>query len=129
MILRPFLAAVARIVIASLLFAQGAVAAFPCDPVMGEARVAAAAQAPSLAPDEACDMAASWANVCAEHCRYGDQSDQSAKAAVPEAVLVALYPIAPAVNDAARLPQSALSRDVPAAPEPPKIVLHCCLRA
>lgn len=69
-----------------------------------------------------------FANLCAEHCRYGQQSDHAATLAVPAVLLMALYwapanrePVVPA------RPMAAASSALAAA-APPLAILHCCFR-
>ncbi len=144
---RSFLRAVARGLAGGLLLAQMAIAAYACPALSSGATVNMQMPAPSASPDERdpvdagmpmarsgnCDdmagtMDASSPNLCAEHCKYGQQSDKTSTLNAPAAVLTALYatplvpePAAPARSAAARL--SAL-----VAASPPHTVLHCVYR-
>ena len=95
-----------------LLFAQMAIAAYACP-----GRSPAAAGTPQMATatvhtvqmancdDMAGAIDAASATLCAEHCKYGQQSDQAPTLNVPVAVLTALYatpPVAEGSADAAR---------------------------
>ena len=70
------------------------------------------------------------ANLCAEHCKFGQQSDQASTLTVPAALLMALY-VAPQVSTALlaglRRPAAATPSALVAA-SPPHTVLHCCFR-
>lgn len=69
-------------------------------------------------------------NLCAEHCRYGRQSDQVHAPAVPTLVLITLYVVTPTLPERL-LPTgagAAPSADALAAAFPPHAILHCCLR-
>jgi hypothetical protein len=78
--------------------------------------------------DMAGPMDPSFANLCAEHCRQGQQSDHAATLTVPAALLTALYitPLAPAPVAVLRPAADATRRLVAAAP--PHTILHCCFR-
>ena len=150
---RSFLRAVARSLVGGLLMAQMAIAAYAC-PSLSAAVAAVAAgtlqmPAPSASPDErglvevgmpmaqsnnchdmAGAMDVSSPNLCAEYCKYGQQSDKTPTLSAPTAVLTALY-ATPLVPDPAALPArsaaATLSALVAAAP-PPHTVLHCVYR-
>ena len=68
-------------------------------------------------------------NLCAEHCRHGQQSDQTATLMVPAAVLTSFYTV-PLVQEASA--RSAGSCDTahsaPAAAATPLAILHCRFR-
>lgn len=67
-------------------------------------------------------------NLCAEHCRYGQQSDQVPSLNVPVALLVALY-ARPLVLEVAAPPSVAAVRTTaPVAASPPHAILHCVYR-
>jgi hypothetical protein len=70
------------------------------------------------------------ANLCAEHCKFGQQSDQASTLTVPAALLMALY-VAPQVSTALlaglRRPAAATPSALVAA-SPPHTVLRCCFR-
>lgn len=69
-----------------------------------------------------------FANLCAEHCHHGQQSDQVATLTVPAALLTALYitPLAPEPVVAPHPAAAGMSALVAASP--PHTVLHCCFR-
>lgn len=98
---------------------------------------AAAAAAASAAPqtplptnceDMAGPMDPEFANLCAEHCRHGQQSDQTATLSVPAALLSAFYitPLAPEPSVAPR--PAAAAPSAQAAAFPPLAIQHCCFR-
>ena len=130
---------VAHCLVLVLLFAQMAVAAYACP---GLASALAGGMQPGDAtvtpmtmsmPMVNCDdmagpMDAALPNLCAEHCKYGQQSDHAATLVVPAAVLIALYdtlrvPEAPPPPRAAGAALSAL-----VAASAPLAVLHCVYR-
>jgi hypothetical protein len=118
---------VAQLLIGCLLFAQLAVAAYACPsvPSMG-------GQIPMVGSN--CeDMAMRAldpqnANLCAEHCKFGQQSDQTSTLTVPAVVLMALYftPLVPAPM--AELRPAAGSQSALVTASPPHTILHCCFR-
>jgi hypothetical protein len=68
------------------------------------------------------------AKLCAEHCNYGQQSDQASPLSVPGVLLNALY-VTPEVPDTATVPH--FGTGVPgalASASPPHTILHCCFR-
>ncbi len=69
------------------------------------------------------------ANLCAEHCKFGQQSDQASTLTVPAALLMALY-VAPQVSTAplAGLRPAAATPSALVAASPPHTILHCCFR-
>lgn len=142
---KGFLRSVAQVLIGCLLFAQLAVAAYACPgatamegpmSMVGAAEMDAdktslAVLEPSVSNCE--DMAMGRtdppnANLCAEHCKLGQQSDQASTLTVPAALLMALYfaPLVPA--PAAVLRPAAASPSALVAASPPHTILHCCFR-
>ncbi len=95
---------------------------------MGSDPVAAARVAPM--PD-CSDMAGGLdpnaAHLCAEHCKYGQQSDHASTLTVPAVVLNALY-TTPAVPPAPLRPSAAARTGTPSAASPPHAILHCVFR-
>lgn len=67
-----------------------------------------------------------FANLCAEHCHYGQQSDQTATLTVPAAFLIALYST-PLASEPAVARRSDTTSAVAAA-SPPLAILYCCFR-
>jgi hypothetical protein len=67
-------------------------------------------------------------NLCAEHCKYGQQSDHAPTLNVPAAVLTALYvtPPVPVVASPPRAAADTMSALVAAAP--PHAIAHCVFR-
>lgn len=119
-----------------LLFAQMAIAAYACP-----GRSPAAAGTPQMATATVhtvqmsnCDdmtgaMDAASATLCAEHCKYGQQSDQAPTLNVPVAVLTALYATPPVAEMAALTPRAAAaSISALVAASPPHTILHCVFR-
>lgn len=142
---KSFLLLVAQLLIGSLLFSQLAVAAYACPsaPSMG-VQMSMAGPTETDAGKVSMDIASEFmsncddmamgpldpqnANLCAEHCKYGQQSDQASTLTVPVALLMALYlaPLAPAPTGGLR-PAAATPSALLAA-SPPHAILHCCFR-
>ena len=78
--------------------------------------------------DMAGRMDSSSSNLCAEHCKYGQQSDHAATLNVPAVVLTALYltPPVPVMAPLSRPAAATLSALVAATP--PHAILHCVHR-
>jgi len=145
LITRRFLRVICRVLIGVVLFAQLAVSAYACPALLsaampmastaardGDSNDAAMAATDRQTPD--CDAMAAGtmdpdlANLCAEHCHHGQQSDQAATLTVPVALLTALYlaPVAAQPKIRPRLAADATSALVAASP--PHAILHCCFR-
>ena len=131
---RHFLRSVCRVLIGVVLLAQLAVSAYACP---AQAAMQPAVESPAVRPMANCeDMAGamnasadpSFANLCAAHCHYGQQSDQAATLTVPAPLLNALYvtPVTPEPVVALRPAAGATSALVSASP--PRAILHCCFR-
>ena len=138
---------ISRALIGVLLFAQFAVASYACPGLMGSAakadgkagvaitatasvQVSAAATPASMPP--ACDqMDPAAANLCAEHCRFGQQSADTAPAPIVHvAIPTLLYPLP---LEPQRLLGSgrafpAADASLVAALSPPHTILHCVFR-
>jgi hypothetical protein len=136
---------ISRLLIGVLLFAQFAVASYACPGLRGLGSMVtdgagrvipsvapAAAQAQPAAMPPGCDqMDPDAANLCAEHCRHGQQSADSAAAPVVGlGILTFLYslPLEPqhTLGSGRSFPASDPRLD--AAPEPPHAILHCVFR-
>lgn len=139
--------AVARGLIGILLLAQFAIVAYAC-PALAAASMASMAMAPidaaSAEPADAttdktvvaspgCDgmagaMDPAAPNLCADHCQYGQQSDQAATLTVPAVLLTALYttPSVPLTAPPSR-PAAGLASALVAA-SPPHTIAHCVYR-
>ena len=78
--------------------------------------------------DMASRMDFSSPNLCAEHCKYGQQSDHAATLNVPAVMLTALYltPPVPLMASLSRPAAATLSALVAATP--PHAILHCVYR-
>lgn len=131
---RGFLRTLCRTLIGVVLFAQLAIAAYAC-PGMSSAAAGTMQMSSIDESQQAVDCAgmagpmdSSFANLCAEHCRHGQQSDHAPTLNVPAAVLTALYitPLAPEPFVASRPAADATS--ALAAASPPLAILHCCFR-
>ena len=107
--------------------AQTSAAAAPQFEVSSDPGSAAmAAQMPDCS-DMAGGMPPDAANLCAEHCKYGQQSDHASTLTVPAVILNALY-TSPVVLPTP-LPRSAAAlTGKPVAASPPHAILHCVFR-
>lgn len=139
---KGFLRSVAQLLIGCLLFSQLAVAAYACPGTPAQMSVAGSAEADAgkASMDVAsqsmpnCEDMAMGAldpqnsNLCAEHCKFGQQSDQASTLTVPAAMLMALYfaPLVPVPM--ARLHPAAATPSALVATSPPHTILHCCFR-
>jgi len=144
---RNFLRRVARGLVGVVLLAQLSIAAYACPGIssaLQASRQAAASGTPMSEPADAaalgiaeqaptCDdmvgaMDPTSANLCAEHCKYGQQSDQASTVNMPAAALVALYalPLAPQTVPPPRPAAASMSALVAASP--PHAILHCVYR-
>lgn len=141
---RHFLRSICRMLIGVVLLAQMAVSAYACPGLAGakmqmSSAAAVAGGQPSASDDGTvqampnCDdmagaMDPSFANLCAEHCHQGQQSDQAATLTVPAALLSALY-ITPLAPEPAATPRPAAdATSALVAASPPHTILHCCFR-
>ncbi|MCW5661886.1 MAG: hypothetical protein KIT60_29640 [Burkholderiaceae bacterium] len=137
---RSFLRRMAACLAGVLLSAQLAVAAYACpgiaaalgaEPQQASAPVAAAStpmpgcEGMNGATGAAYDPAAP--NLCAEHCRYGKQSDQSATLNVPAAVLALLY-ATPTRPEKGPMRPAAAPISALVAASPPHAIAHCVYR-
>lgn len=135
----------ARGLIGVLLLAQFAVSAYACplrlsatavdmQASMSNSAQSAAVDPASAAPASRMSGCAGMAgtmdpsspNLCAEHCKYGQQSDQASTLTVPVAVFTALYATALVPVPAPRAAATTASALVAASP--PRAILHCVFR-
>ena len=105
----------------ALLFAQFSVAAYACPSAVPVQEMTDCAGMMSQL-DEAAP------NLCAEHCHYGEQSDQPRTPAAPTASMVSLYtvPLAPVLTEPNL--RDVMASGLLAAHPPPHTILHCCFR-
>lgn len=142
---KSFLRSVAQLLIGCLLFAQLAVAAYACPGAVSmSVRISMAGSTEADAGKPSMDVASQSmsncedmamgaldpqnANLCAEHSKFGQQSDQASTLTVPVALLQALYfaPLVPA--PVTRLHPAAATPSALVATSPPHTILHCCFR-
>lgn len=141
---RGFLRSVCKLLVGVVLLAQMAVSAYAC-PGLAAAKMqmssaaavvghqpsvldGAAVQAMTRCEDMAGVMDSSFANLCAEHCHQGQQSDHAATVSVPAALLNALYVTPPAPEPTAAPRSAADATSALVAASPPHAILHCCFR-
>jgi hypothetical protein len=142
---RRFLCIVARLLIGAVFAAQWAVAAYACpalsNGVMAQPAVVVAGEPavdavqPDMVMDAAVDcddmvgsMDPASPNLCAEHCKQGQQSDQASSLTVPTAILTVRYALRSPTESAA-LPRTVVNApNVRVAAFPPHAILHCVFR-
>jgi hypothetical protein len=111
---------VIAIALFALLFAQLSVAAYACpSPQAGEMTDCAGmmSQLDQASP-----------NLCAEHCHYGEQSDQLRTPAAPTVSLVSLYTVALTPVLAEPIWRGIVASSLLTVRPPPHAILHCCFR-
>jgi hypothetical protein len=132
---RAMLKSIARVVAAVLLLAQLAVTAYACPWTSATARAAAAeAQGadgitPGCTEPMAVALDPAAPNLCAEHCKFGQQSSGMSAPGTPPLLLTALYLVAPLPPEAVPPPHpAAASISALVAASPPHAIAHCVLR-
>jgi len=152
---RAFRRFVCRLMLGVLVFGQMAIAAYACPALSGPphslpamavtASIAAmpddmrgasmavsldTAATPDMAAMAACDQVDDGAaNLCAEHCRFGQQSaDHASTPTVPAALLTTLYPLPVQPEPLGHIRPSVDSKFKRVAASPPHAILHCCFR-
>ena len=145
---RAFRKSISRLLIGVLLYAQFAVASYACPGLAGMSAMsegqstmvmnAVASMADNATTAEPTDMAPGCdqidqnaPNLCAEHCRHGQQSVDTAQSpAVHAAVPTLLYslPLEPQHSLGSGRSFPAADAGLDAAPEPPHAILHCVFR-
>lgn len=117
---------ICRVLIGVFVFAQLAVAAYACPGLQQ-----GSPQATEMQAMPGCDqMDRSAANLCTEHCHFGQQSSDTAPVPVVIAPMLALlYVVLPAADAAGGAAAGVPAIDAPwPAPPPPHAILHCVLR-
>jgi hypothetical protein len=149
---RSFKQLVCRVLTGALLFSQLAVAAYACPgipaavlfernqgqsiPAVAESGMVAAtsdqvngAALSCEKMDRAIQTDRTTQNLCAEHCKYGQQSADRASAPIPLAVLHTTLYTTPSLSEAAiRIQPLAALESPPPATSPSHTILHCCFR-
>lgn len=118
---------ICRVLIVVFVFAQLAVSSHAC-PGFGQAVSVAATPADAMPAD--CDqMDRSATNLCAEHCKVGQQNHEATPTPVvmPPA-LALLYVLPDAAGLAAEVASAPPGDPILAATPPPHAILHCVLR-
>jgi hypothetical protein len=134
---RHFLRSMCKLLAEMVLMAQLAVSAHACPGMQLPAAASmgsdqngggAAVQSMPGCADMQGAMDPSFANLCAEHCKHGQQSDQAPTLILPATLLTALYTTPPAPEpDAVPRPAAEAAAALVAA-SPPHAILHCCFR-
>ena len=138
---------ICRVLIGVFLFAQFAVAGYACPSLSGmkamadDAAMSSTAMAgqtagdameKSAATNPGCDQIdQDAANLCGEHCHFGQQSADTAPVPVVLAAIPTfLYslPLEPAPLLGSGRPMPAPDANLAAAPPPPHAILHCVFR-
>ncbi len=140
---RQFLRTICRALIGVVMLTQMAIAAYACPGVARSAAMAVQMQMASVTASDAdaadaspamdCEgmtgpMDPDFANLCAEHCHHGQQSDQASTLTLPAVLLTALYATSPAPVHGG-VPRNVVerARDRVEA-TPPHTLVHCCWR-
>ena len=114
---------VVAVTIFALLFAQWSVAAYACpSSTPQETEITDCAGMMMSQLDEAAP------NLCAEHCNYGEQSDQPRTPAAPAVTLISLYVVPLVPELAAPVWRGIAASGLLTARAPPHAILHCCFR-
>lgn len=144
---RSFLKAVARSLIGVVLMTQMVISAYAC-PAMAmpaaatmqmpaanasmDERSVANADMPMVQTSNCDDMAGatdtSSPNLCAEHCKYGQQSDHAPTLNAPAVVMTALYAMPLVLVKAPPPRPAAATLSALVAASPPHAILHCVHR-
>ena len=129
-----------------LLFAQFAVASYACPGLQGQGSMStgqagavmsaavvddAVAAQPAAMPPGYYQLDPDAANLCAEHCRQGQQTADTAPAPVVSAAIpTLLYSLPPEPQHSLGCGRSFPAPDarLAVAPEPPHAILHCVFR-
>lgn len=142
---KSFLRSMAQLLVGCLLFAQLAVAAYVCPGSFSMQRNMSLARSTEIGADKGSinvagqspthcgDMAMNMLDpqnphLCAEHCKFGQQSDQAFTLEVPIAMLLALYFVLPESVLKGRLGPTAAPSSTLIVASPPHAILHCCFR-
>ncbi|MCU0937635.1 MAG: hypothetical protein MUC86_00505 [Burkholderiaceae bacterium] len=132
---------IARLMVGVLLFARIAVSAYACTSGAGAAMggAAGADAAMTMAAASMADPASGNAghgamdpaqpNLCAAHCRSGEQNAGAKPLPdLPATSPVSLYPLAPVTLAVRKRRAVAAAEDPPPVADPPHAILHCCFR-
>ena len=124
---------ICRVLVCVFLFGQLAVSAHACPGVsqMTAPTAMARADGPSAMHGGGhCDqMDQDSANLCAEHCKFGQQrSDTGTPPTVAAPVLALLYEVVPKADPLEAAPELWDQAVLTAAVSPPHAILHCVLR-
>jgi hypothetical protein len=136
---RSFTRSIARLLACVLLLAQLAVAAYACPGLSSTTREATVAAdgdetevaAPTMPGCSGMDGTAldpDAANLCAEHCKAGQQSHEVPSGSVPPVALSALYQLHIEALSAPSPRPAAARIDALIAASPPLAILHCVFR-
>ena len=125
--------AIGRLLIGVLLFAQFMVASYACPGLSGMTTSPKSGDVMVMADmGPGCDqMDQDTANLCAEHCRFGQQSADTAPVPVVLAATPTLLyslPVEPLHLLGSGRPIAATDVSLAAASEPPHAILHCVFR-
>lgn len=123
---------ICRVLIGVVLFAQFAVASYACPSGMAMGAAAmeqSSAEAADVVLSSPNDLDHQTPNLCAEHCKAGHQSSDTAPAPVVEfPVLDLLYALPQSDGAGAAKLSAAVPDPLLAVPPPPHAILHCVFR-
>ncbi|MEO6566255.1 MAG: hypothetical protein ABIO63_09485 [Casimicrobiaceae bacterium] len=126
---------VSRLLLAVLLFAQGAVSAYACPALTAAMDQTVAATSTAAMPADCGQMDSMPAmdvnspNLCLAHCQAGQQSNGQVDApAVPPVVASILVVDLPDPKGLASAGRAFAVDHITAAASPPHTILHCCFR-
>lgn len=131
---RFFSRSVARLLLATLLIAQGAVAAYACPALKGAMEVAAQSRTTTMPADcvemgRTASMDLDMPNLCLAHCQSEQQvNDHPHAPAVPAVMASVLIVALPDSKVLASSGRAVPFERVPVAASPPHTILHCCFR-
>ena len=140
---RQFLRTICHALIGVVMLTQMAIAAYACPGVARSAAMTMQMQMASVTASDSdvadaspamdCEgmtgpMDPDFANLCAEHCHHGQQSDQAGTLTLPTVLLTALYDTSPAPVLGASPGHVVDAASGRVAAVPPHALLHCCLR-
>ena len=124
---RSFRQMLCRVLIGTLLFAQFALAAYACPGTSFMAAAPATGSSDAGMAMPCADMDKATPNLCAEHCRHGQQAADHAPVLMPMPALFSLlYALPPAVSIDEGAASTLASPSVASTgAAPPLAILHC----
>src|SRR5215831_16928935 len=121
---------ICRVLIGVFLTAQLAISAYACPTGSPAPEQSAMAQESQAMPADCDQMDRGVANLCLEHCRFGQQASDPAPAPIvlaPVPALLYTLPMDSGPGDVAGVPLPSSAPLLAGAPPPPHAILHCVL--